>query len=96
MYEKIAVFGGDGFCSWRTSLHSVAQGQDVLKADNLSRQCIYPELSLQSLTRITAIQDGVAEANENVEYLQFEFLDVATDHWGGVKLFRSFQPDAVD
>jgi UDP-sulfoquinovose synthase len=53
--ERVLVLGGDGFCSWPTSLYLSDRGHDVTILDNLSRRKIDVDLEVESLTPIRPI-----------------------------------------
>ncbi len=93
---RIAVFGGDGFCGWPTSLHLSAQGHEVAIVDNLSRRWIDTELGVQSLTPMDSIQERVRIwRQETGREIEFQLLDLAKDYQRLKQWLIDWQPDAV-
>ena len=93
---RIAVFGGDGFCGWPTSLHLSAQGHEVAIVDNLSRRWIDTELGVQSLTPMDSIQERTRIwKQETGRYIDFQLLDLATDYQRFKQWLLDWRPDAV-
>ncbi len=93
---RIAVFGGDGFCGWPTSLHLSAQGHEVTIIDNLSRRWIDTELGVQSLTPMDSIQERTRIWRQETGHLiDFQLLDLATDYQRLKQWLTDWRPDAV-
>lgn len=93
---RIAVFGGDGFIGWPTSLHLSSEGHDIAIVDNLSRRRIDDELSVQSLTPIKSIEERLNVwdeiSNQSIDYLD---IDIAEDYEGVRDWLASWRPDAL-
>ena len=93
---RIAVFGGDGFIGWPTSLHLSSEGHDIAIVDNLSRRRIDDELSVQSLTPIKSIEERLNVwdeiSNQSIDYLD---IDIAEDYDGVRDWLASWRPDAL-
>lgn len=93
---RIAVFGGDGFIGWPTSLHLSSEGHDIAIVDNLSRRRIDDELGVQSLTPIKSIQERLNVwgeiSNQSIDYLD---IDIAEDYVGVRDWLASWRPDAL-
>ena len=93
---RIAIFGGDGFCGWPTSLHLSAQGHEVAIVDNLSRRWIDTELGVQSLTPMGSIQERVRIwRQETGREIEFQLLDLAKDYQRLKQWLLDWQPEAV-
>lgn len=93
---KIVIMGGDGFCGWPAALNLSAKGHDVYIVDNLSRRKIDIQLGTSSLTPIRPIdQRLVAWQEVSGKKISFINLDVSTDFFELVELFRTFKPDTV-
>lgn len=93
---KIMVLGGDGFCGWPTALRLSATGHDVFIVDNLSRRNIDNELSTDSLTPITTIDQRIRAWNGlNNTPISFQNIDVAKEYEVLAEAIDSFMPDAV-
>lgn len=93
---RIAIFGGDGFCGWPTSLHLSAQGHEVAIVDNLSRRSIDTELGVQSLTPMESIQERVRVwRQETGREIEFQLLDLAKDYERLKQWLLEWRPDAV-
>lgn len=93
---RIAVFGGDGFIGWPTSLHLSSEGHDIAIVDDLSRRRIDDELSVQSLTPIKSIEERLNVwdeiSNQSIDYLD---IDIAEDYEGVRDWLASWRPDAL-
>lgn len=94
--KKVIVLGGDGFCGWPTSLHLSDKGHDVIILDNLSRRKIDIELGCDSLTPIATIEQRIETWKEITgKSIKFYNLDLSTDYFELVQLFKDEKPDAV-
>lgn len=92
---RVLVTGGDGFCGWPTSLHLANCGHQVHIVDNLSRRMIDVEMSSDSLTPISPIEDRISAANEVVGNIEFTLMDVANESGRLKQLLFEWKPDAV-
>lgn len=92
---KIMVLGGDGFCGWPTALELIHNGHEVLIVDNLARRNIDNELSTQSLTPITDINQRISVANELVGTLGFVYLDISSQFTEFKDCVSEFRPDTI-
>jgi UDP-sulfoquinovose synthase len=92
----VAVFGGDGFCGWPTSLHLSQTGYDVVIVDNLSRRWIDAELGTESLTPIRSV-DARVKAWQDVsgKRISFHNLDVSREYDGVKRLLERYKPVAL-
>ncbi len=78
---KIAIFGGDGFVGWPTTLHLSDQGHEVHVIDNLSRRWIDTELGVQSLTPMDSIQERCRIWHDLTgRRINFHLLDIAKEY----------------
>ena len=94
--SKIFVLGGDGFCGWPTSLHLGALGHQVHIVDNLVRRAIDDELSVQSLTPISSIEDRLAAWTDlGHEPIAFHQIDIAEDYDSFRDLLAAERPDSI-
>ena len=93
---RIAVFGGDGFIGWPTSLHLSSLGHDVTIVDNLSRRCIDDELGVKSLTPIRSIEERLevwrSASGKTIDFLN---LDIADDYHRVKTWLEDWSPDAL-
>lgn len=93
---RIAVFGGDGFIGWPTTLHLSDAGHDVAIVDDLSRRRIDTELGVQSLTPMDSIQERQriwkAESGRD---LTFVLMDIAGEYERLKSWLASWKPDVV-
>src|SRR5215470_12365713 len=93
---KIAIFGGDGFCGWPTSLHLSSSGHDVTLVDNLSRRKIDVELEADSLTPISPIGTRLRTWKElSGRTIQFLNIDIAREYDRLHDFLCEYRPDAV-
>ena len=78
---RIAVFGGDGFIGWPTTLHLSNAGHDVTIIDNLVRRRTDTELGVQSLTPMDSIQERLRIWKQVTgKTIRFDLLDIATEY----------------
>lgn len=93
---RIIVLGGDGFCGWPTALNlSFLQRHEVCIVDNLSRRKIDNDLSSNSLTNISTIEERIQVAGSHGFKLRFENVDVANDYYNFLRIMDDFKPDAI-
>ena len=94
---NILMIGGDGFCGWPTSLELLKSNHKVIIADNLSRREIDKELGVRSITDIRTPEVRVNTAREifDNKELYFEYLDVAKNYDGLLKLIKSYEIDTI-
>ena len=93
---KIAVFGGDGFCGWPTSLRLSNRGHEVAIVDNLSRRKIDVELEVESLTPIRPINERLRAWKEvSGKHIAFECIDISKDYGTLLSFLKDFRPEVV-
>lgn len=93
---KIAVFGGDGFCGWPTSLRLSKKGHDVIIVDNLSRRKIDIELGIEPLTPIRPMEERLKAWQEETGLtIGFENFNVAKNYGELLAFLSSFEPDVI-
>lgn len=93
---SVFVLGGDGFCGWPTALHLSNQGYNVTIVDNLSRRKIDVELGTQSLTPIADVETRLrAWKDVTGKVIQFENIDIATDHEALLALLMQYKPESI-
>ncbi|MCV0397573.1 MAG: NAD-dependent epimerase/dehydratase family protein [Rhizobiaceae bacterium] len=93
---KIAVFGGDGFVGWPTSLHLSELGHEIHIVDNLSRRWIDTELGVQSLTPMDSIQERTRIWHQETgRRIHFHLIDLARDYEILKRWLAEHRPDAV-
>ncbi|SEM46205.1 UDP-sulfoquinovose synthase [Loktanella fryxellensis] len=93
---KIAIFGGDGFVGWPTTLHLSDQGHEVHVLDNLSRRWIDAELGVQSLTPMDSIQERCRIWHDVTgRRIQFHLLDLAKEYERVKAWLGDVKPDVV-
>ncbi len=93
---RIAIFGGDGFIGWPTTLHLSSLGHDTIIVDNLSRRWIDTELGVQSLTPMDSIQERRRVWKEMTgREIEFELLNVAKEYERLKQWMVKCKPDAI-
>lgn len=92
---KIFVLGGDGFCGWPTALKLAKEGHDVLIVDNLSRRVIDDEISSNSLTNISSIEERITVARKQGWEIGYQKIDIAKDYYHLAKLVLDLRPNAI-
>lgn len=90
------MIGGDGFCGWPTVLELSAAGHEILILDNLSRRKIDLDLDAESLTPIESLSNRILAWKELTgKFIDFQWIDVASEFEKLSKVFKEFAPDAV-
>jgi len=93
---RIAIFGGDGFIGWPTTLHLSNLGHSVTVVDNLSRRWIDTELGVQSLTPMDSIQERQRIwKSESGQDIGFQLINIATEYERLKTWLGEWQPDAI-
>ena len=91
---KILVVGGDGFCGWPTSL-GLAKKNDILIVDNLSRRKIDKDYRINSLVKISSINQRITTAKKYKFKLNFTKCDVAKEPKKLTQIIKSFNPATI-
>ena len=93
---RVAVFGGDGFVGWPTSLHLSNLGHDVTIVDNLSRRWIDTELGVQSLTPMDSIQERRRIWHQvSGREIGFELINIAQEYERTKQWLAGWRPEAL-
>ena len=93
--ETVFILGGDGFCGWPTVLKFADAGYEVVIVDNLSRREIDLSLQSSSLTKISPIEQRVAEANRKIGRVRFHNVNIAEEYQKLRDLLETYKPAVV-
>ena len=94
--KKVIVVGGDGFCGWPLSLRLSNNGYNVCIIDNLSRRQIDLELSSNSLTPISSIEDRINTWKEITgKIIEYINIDIANNYEDLCSFLSEYKPDVI-
>ena len=92
---KVLVIGGDGYCGWATALYLSNRGYEVGILDSLVRRFWDLEQGVETLSRITSIQQRIQHWHDLTGKSIDLFIGDITNYDFLSKALHQFQPQAI-